>query len=182
MNIDSKFIVQLQGKQFVTYEGLLDLAHQLGLKSIKTELVSVNGDSVVFKATAKTEEKEFDGYGDADGSNVNKMIAKHKLRMAETRAKARALRDLTNIGMCAVEELGGDDSELTRKQSSSGKQTLTDAQRKELQSLAEKHEVKPEQVQWLMKEHYSVNMSKDLPVEHFDELKALIADYHEEAV
>jgi len=62
------------------------------------------------KAVATTEEgKEFEGYGDADTTNVNRMIARHIIRMAETRAKARALRDLTNVGMTALEELGGED-------------------------------------------------------------------------
>ena len=107
MNVASKHIVKLQGKDFITYDGLLDMAHQMGLVSIKTELVS--SDPYIFKATARTEAQEFDGYGDADDGNVNKMIAKHKIRMAETRAKARALRDLTNVGMCSVEEMGGDE-------------------------------------------------------------------------
>jgi hypothetical protein len=34
-----EFIVERQGKAFVLYAGLLDLAHQNGLKSIRTELV-----------------------------------------------------------------------------------------------------------------------------------------------
>ena len=28
MNLNEKFIINLQGKSYVTYEGLLDLAHQ----------------------------------------------------------------------------------------------------------------------------------------------------------
>ncbi len=114
--IEEKFIVNLKGKQFVTYEGLLDLAHQNKLKSIKTELIQIptkeNNNQCIMKAIATTEDgKEFEGYGDADTSNVNSMISKHIIRMAETRAKARALRDLTNVGMTALEELG-DDSEI----------------------------------------------------------------------
>ena len=109
--IDSKFVVDLQGKEFVTYEGLLDVAHQKGLIAIKTELVELNENGrCIMKATAITETGHFEGYGDADPSNVNRMIGKHIIRMAETRAKARALRDLTNIGMTAIEELGGDDN------------------------------------------------------------------------
>lgn len=126
-NIDKKFIVNLQGKEFVTYEGLLDLAHQLKLSSIETELIQIpssgNGNQCIVKAVAKTEDgKEFHGYGDASPSNVNKNIAPHIIRMAETRAKARALRDLTNVGMTAVEELGDEEVvEPVNRSSSSAK-------------------------------------------------------------
>lgn len=119
-NIDKKFIVNLQGKEFVTYEGLLDVAHQMKLKSIETDLIQIpnseNGNTCIAKAVAKTEDgKIFHGYGDADPSNVNKLIARHLIRMAETRAKARALRDLTNVGMTAVEEIGGDEIEGSKQ-------------------------------------------------------------------
>lgn len=114
MNIDKKFIVNLQGKEFVTYEGLLDVAHQMKLKSIKTDIVQLPNEEnqylCIMKAIAVTEDgKEFHGYGDASPNNVNKNIAPHLIRMAETRAKARALRDLTNIGMTAFEELAESD-------------------------------------------------------------------------
>lgn len=114
--IDSKFIVNLQGKSFVTYNGLVDLAHQMELKSITTEIIQLptteNNNQCIVKAVATTfNEMAFEGYGDADKSNVNSMIAKHLIRMAETRAKARALRDLTNVGMTAFEELGGDEED-----------------------------------------------------------------------
>lgn len=113
--IDERFIVNLKGKQFVTYEGLLDLAHQEGLISIEVDLLQIpnkeNGMIAIVKATAKTKDKVFMDIGDAGPKSVNSMITPHIIRMASTRAKARALRDLTNIGMTAIEELG-DDSEI----------------------------------------------------------------------
>lgn len=118
--LNKEFIVNLQGKDFVTYNGLVDLAHQMKLKSITTEIIQFptteNNNQCIVKAVVTTEdEKMFEGYGDADPSNVNRMIAKHLIRMAETRAKARALRDLTNVGMTAFEELGGEDEEPVRR-------------------------------------------------------------------
>lgn len=122
----SEFMITRQGRQFVLYAGLLDMAHDNGLKSIHTELVQVptpeNGMVAICKATtyfdevddmSPTQEKRgkmFQGIGDASPESVGKMIVPHIIRMAETRAKARALRDALNIGATALEELGGEDT------------------------------------------------------------------------
>lgn len=105
-----EYIITRQGKDFVLYEGLLDEAHQQGLKRISTTLIQIphedNGNTAVVQAEVETGKGVFAGIGDAAPSNVNRMILPHLIRMAETRAKARALRDAVNIGVTAVEELG----------------------------------------------------------------------------
>lgn len=103
--MDKKFIINLQGNDFVKFEGLLNEFHENGGKSIKTELL--DKDPYIVQATVEGERGTFQGIGDADENNVNKLIARHKIRMAETRAIARALRWYNNIGMCSSDELGG---------------------------------------------------------------------------
>ena len=49
----------------------------------------------------------FEGIGDADPGNVEGFLAPHLIRVAETRAKARALRDAVNCGVVSFEELDG---------------------------------------------------------------------------
>lgn len=113
MPVNDKFIITLQGKSYVTYEGLLDLAHQNQLKSIEVELVQYpnkdNNMMAICKATAITESHKFIDFGDASPQSVNSKIVPHIIRMASTRAKARTLRDLTNVGMTAIEELNTED-------------------------------------------------------------------------
>ena len=103
-----KLIVRLQGKEFILYAGLLALAHKHGLKFIDSDMLSAGPDGYIFKATVEGERGRFSAHGDASTKNVGKMIAPHVIRMAETRAVARALRSYTAVGMCSLEELGGD--------------------------------------------------------------------------
>lgn len=103
-------VVRLQGKDYVLFEGLLEVAHaHCQLKSISTSLIQLPTQESPFcivQATVTTENGEsFQGIGDASPANVNKMIVPHLIRMAETRAVARALRFLTGFGT-AFEELG----------------------------------------------------------------------------
>ena len=111
-----EFMITRQGKQYVLFQGLLDEAHSLGLKGIDTDLIQIpdesNGHVAIVKATAEMEdERRFSGIGDASPDNVGRNIAPHIIRMAETRAKARALRDAVNVGATALEELSdGDDA------------------------------------------------------------------------
>ena len=104
--MDNKFILPLNGKEFVKFEGLLDMFHQNGGKSIKTAIILE--EPLIIQATVEGETGTFQGIGDASPDNTNSMVAKHSIRMAETRAIARALRWYNNIGMATVEELGGD--------------------------------------------------------------------------
>jgi hypothetical protein len=111
-----EFLITRQGKQYVLFAGLLDEAHSRGLRSIDTELIQVpddqNGNVAIVKATAEMEDgSHFSGIGDASPENVGRNIVPHIIRMAETRAKARALRDAVNVGATALEELSdGDDA------------------------------------------------------------------------
>ena len=104
-----EFTVERDGKTFVLYAGLLDMAHERGLKAVTTTLVQIpnemNGNVAICHATVETEQGTFTGLGDASPTNVNRMMSPHLIRMAETRAKARALRDAVNVGVTALEEL-----------------------------------------------------------------------------
>jgi hypothetical protein len=108
--LDERFIKNIEGKEFVIYAGLLDLAHQKGLVRMAVEVLQYptteNGHMAIVKAQAESKLGElFTDVGDATPTNCNAKVAKHLLRMASTRAKARALRDFTNIGMTCLEEL-----------------------------------------------------------------------------
>jgi hypothetical protein len=112
--IDKQFIVERQGKQFVLYAGLLDLAHKQGLKAVRTRLLQVpsdeNGQTAICAADVETERGTFSGIGDASPANVARAMLTCTIRLAETRAKARALRDAVNVGVAAFEELGDVDT------------------------------------------------------------------------
>ena len=108
-------IISLQGKPFVTFKGLLWLAHKEGIESISTHpLVDLNRvhetGLAIFQATAIGKHGTFTASGDASPKNVSKNIARHAIRMAETRAICRSLRLYLGsfIQMTALEEMGGE--------------------------------------------------------------------------
>jgi hypothetical protein len=118
----SPYVVNIQGKDFITFPGLLAEAHAQGLVAIDTNLINNDLNNPVVKATVAMKDpnagpgpsgvKSFTGYGDANANNVAKKVAGALLRMAETRAVARALRFACNIDMTALEELGGDGADI----------------------------------------------------------------------
>ncbi len=101
----------LDTRESIAYAELLKLAHDEGLKSIATELVlqpsEDNGRLAIVKAAVETERGHYEGLGDADPGNVDDFLVPHLIRVAETRAKARALRDAVNCGVVSSEELDG---------------------------------------------------------------------------
>ncbi len=120
MTIHESFFVERQGKRMVLFAGLLEEAHERFDKgfAIKTEIVQIPAEANDNVAVVKAEFEGLDSngkvtktsdVGDASPANVSRNIAPHVLRMASTRAKARALRDAINVGVTAMEELGGED-------------------------------------------------------------------------
>jgi hypothetical protein len=111
--------VNISGREHVTYDELLDKAHQQQLLGIETHLVqppsAANENTAISHARVTMagpdgQHRIFTGIGDANPRNTNKLIAAHTVRMSETRAKARALRDALNIKGASFEELGGDET------------------------------------------------------------------------
>ena len=118
--IDKQFMTDRQGKPFCLYVGLVDAAHRSGLRSIDTEILQyptdANAQTTITRAVARFVDAEgveyrYTGIGDANPATTGRMIAPHAIRMAETRSKARALRDALNVTAAAIEELYQDDRE-----------------------------------------------------------------------
>ncbi len=109
--LDEHFIKNIQGKDFVLFAGLLDLGHQKGISKLEVEAIQYptkeNGYEAITKAVLVARDGSvYSDVGDANPKNCTPMIAQHVLRMSSTRSKARVLRDFTNVGMTALEELG----------------------------------------------------------------------------
>ena len=107
----SDVVVNIKGKDFITYKGLLDKAHKEGLQSIELLNSWVSEDMSRAWCTVRArfikDKKEmfFDGFGSSTPENTGEMTAKHPVEMCNTRSKARAFRDALNIGDAAIEEL-----------------------------------------------------------------------------
>jgi len=109
--LDERFIIQIEGQDFVKFQGLLDLGHQKGISQINVEPLQLptsdNGNFAICKATVVSKSGEsFTDIGDANPGNCSSKVVKHLLRLASTRAIARSLRTFTNIGMTCLDELG----------------------------------------------------------------------------
>jgi hypothetical protein len=94
----------------IAYKGLLALAHEDDLRRVTTRIVQLptrdNGLTAVVFARVRTRRGVFSGVGDANPQNVNPEVVQHLLRVAETRAIARALRLAVNVAAVSIEELG----------------------------------------------------------------------------
>lgn len=105
-SIPPQYVQFIHGKPFVRYAGLLAMAHEQGLQRLEATFCSVTESLATAQATAIfLDGRLFTESADATPDNVHFGIRPHFARLALTRAKARALRDALNIGMCAVEEL-----------------------------------------------------------------------------
>jgi hypothetical protein len=126
MAIDPRHIINLKGKDFILFAGLLNCGHEAGLLGIETEVVETLSDpkeqSWVVRAIGRFKSGEGDvcwsAYGDA--SPASSQMRGAYLRHAETRAVARMLRMATNVGMTAFEELGPDAEATTTGTGSTG--------------------------------------------------------------
>ncbi len=103
-----KNIVNISGKDFMTYEGLLKLAHKKGNFGMIVTESWVSPDMKMAWCKVRLSGKDaviFDGFGSSTPENTGQMTQSHPVEMAHTRAKGRALRDYLNIGQAMAEEL-----------------------------------------------------------------------------
>ena len=104
--IPQQYLIELHGRQFIAYHGLLALAHERGLQSLKAHFTHITPDLAVAHAVATfTDGRTFEDSADATPQNVNAKVRAHFPRMALTRSKARVLRDALNVCYVAIEEL-----------------------------------------------------------------------------
>ena len=149
--LDERFITTIENKDFVLYAGLLDLAHQRGILKIDVDPIQIptkeNDHMAICRATVFSKAGEvFSDVGDATPQNCHPRVAKHLLRMASTRAIARALRSMTNVGMTALEEIGdfGDiidvkqEDHSARKVAQAAPKKIARADKKETRSIPDK--------------------------------------------
>tara|TARA_Y100000401_G_scaffold114678_1_gene117081 strand:- start:114 stop:776 length:663 start_codon:yes stop_codon:yes gene_type:complete len=103
-------VIELNGKEYITHIGLLDLAHKAGLQGWDGDwvqpLCDPEKDQYVYKVRVwNSDGMEFSAHGQASPRNLNRMMVPFACVMAETRAWNRALRSLVNHGGTTADEM-----------------------------------------------------------------------------
>src|SRR5712691_5706354 len=90
--VPPQHVVMIQGKPFVKFAGLLQMAHERGLVSLTADWTYNDAELSLAHAVATFQDgRRFEESGDASPGNVTRMVAVHFRRVALTRAKARVL-------------------------------------------------------------------------------------------
>ena len=90
--VPAQDVVLIQGKPFVKFTGLLQMAHDRGLVALTADWTYNDGDLSLAHAVATFQDgRRFEESGDASPGNVTRLVAVHFRRVALTRAKARVL-------------------------------------------------------------------------------------------
>jgi hypothetical protein len=104
--VEKRWIETISGKPFIKFEGLRHLAEEAGLVELTTISIQVSLELAVCQSTARFKDgRVFTDIGDATPQNVKPHMKPHFIRLAATRASARALRRALNIDACSLEEL-----------------------------------------------------------------------------
>jgi len=103
-------VIKLQGKEYITHIGLLDLAHKAGMQFMGGdylyELCDPDKDRYVYRATVRSSDGlEFSAVGHASPKNLNRKMVPFAAVMAETRAWNRAMRSMVNHGETTADEM-----------------------------------------------------------------------------
>jgi hypothetical protein len=104
--VPAQHVVLIQGKPFVRFAGLLQMAHERGLVALTADWTYNSDELSLAHAVATFQDgRRFEESGDATPGNTTRKVAVHFRRVALTRAKARVLRDALGVDLVAVEEL-----------------------------------------------------------------------------
>src|ERR1039458_6758742 len=188
LSIPSGDLILLDGRWYVTHNGLLGLARRNRCAGINVQPVPTFSDPSiqrwVLEATVYKSKtcKGFVGYGDADPSNVSPLVRGAEMRVAETRAVNRALRKAYGIGICSVEEIGTvpNTGERLPPQSTNGNGNGAAAKvRDRLCQIIRQHKLDPELVKAYAVDFCGTKTLRDASREQVENFVQQLADWAE---
>src|SRR5262249_28925451 len=90
--VPAQHVVHIQGRPFVKFAGLLQMAHERGLVALTADWTYNDAELSLAHAVATFQDgRRFEESGDATPGNTHRKVAVHFRRVALTRAKARVL-------------------------------------------------------------------------------------------
>lgn len=107
---DPRYLRTINGRRFILYAGLIELAKRSSLISLEVEIQQfpseANGHTAVARSTAVLANgRKASDIGEANPLNLDSRVVIFPLSLAATRSKARCLRNLLGVSMTAIEEL-----------------------------------------------------------------------------
>ncbi len=190
----ARFQEPIQGQNTIKADGLIVLAHYMGMWKMDTEIIQYpsqeNNNTCIAKCTVggydwdPSENKiirvEYTDFADASPTNCAGPVAKSFIRMASTRAQARALRRYTNIDMVCAEELTDDDMKIDFNAVSASNPTkmINQQQFVEMNNIVKSKHISQQQFYDILTKTFNVNninmLTEDDSNKFIDILKTLI--------